>query len=103
MTPPILISETGPYLSDSTLSRASFEAVEFTLGIDLGRCWLAKQPAQVEKMLLRGRAFLELGRSPLGYKIRSFHQPAFNPNQRTFAHIRDNRGVYVKAQPSQDP
>ena len=56
----------GPPIAAGFLARPFLKAVRLAGGIGLGRSWLVKQPAQVDKVLLRGRAFLEFGGTPFG-------------------------------------
>ena len=58
--------DVGPALAAVGLADAALEGVPGAVGIGLGRLGLAEQVAQIEKVLLVGGAFGEIGRLPLG-------------------------------------
>ena len=62
----ILFPDIGEAIAAAVLFRAFFKAEGFARGIGLGGRGMAQHAAQVEEMLLRGGAFLELDFSPLG-------------------------------------
>ena len=63
----------GPAVAAGVLARASLEAVVPAGGVGLGRRRLAEQPAQIDEMLLRRGALLQLRRPPLGDELTGCH------------------------------
>ena len=59
----------GPAFPAAQLGRAFLEAIALAPGISLGGRRLAQQPAQINKVLLRRRPFLEFGVAPLADKV----------------------------------
>jgi len=66
----ILFPDIGEAIAAAVLFRALFKAKVFARGIGLGGRGMAQHAAQVQEMLLRGGAFLELDFSPLGDEFR---------------------------------
>ena len=66
----ILFPDIGEAIAAAVFFRALFKAKGFARGIGLGGRGMPEHPAQVEEMLLRGGAFLELDFSPLGDEFR---------------------------------
>ena len=64
----------GPAVAAGVLPRAALEAVPLARRVDVRRCRLAEQPAQVDEVLLRRRAFLQLRRPPLGDELARRHR-----------------------------
>jgi len=62
----IFFPDIGEAIAAAMLFCALFKAEDFARGVGLGRGGMAQQVTQVQKMLLRGRAFLEFDFSPLG-------------------------------------
>ena len=63
----------GPTVAASILAGAALEAIAVASRIGFGRRWLAEQPAEVDEVLLRRRAFLELRRPPFGDELTRCH------------------------------
>ena len=66
----ILFPYIGEAIAAAVLFRALFKTEGFARGIGLGGRGVPQHPAQVEKVLLRGRAFLELDFPPLSDEFR---------------------------------
>ena len=62
----VALPHVGPAIAAAVLARAALEAVALARGVRLGRRRLAQQPAEVDEVLLRRGALLELRRPPLG-------------------------------------
>ena len=65
----VALPDVRPVVAARVLARASLEAVPLAGRIGLDRRRLAQQPAQVDEVLLRGRALLQLGGPPLGDEL----------------------------------
>ena len=63
----------GPAVAVGVLARTALEAVALAGGVHLGRRRLAEQPAEIDEVLLRGGALLQLRRPPLGDEITGGH------------------------------
>ena len=61
----VTLPHVRPTFATGVLERATLEAVVITLGIGLGRSRFAQQPAQVDEVLLRRGALLQLRGVPL--------------------------------------
>jgi hypothetical protein len=59
----------GPALSAARLADAAFKGIEGAVGVGGGRFGLIEQVAEIEKVLLAGAAFGEVGLLPLGDEI----------------------------------
>ena len=69
----------GPAVDTGLLAGALLEAVGLAGRVGLGRRRLSEEPAQVDEVLLRGGAFLQLRRPPLGDEFTRGH--GFTCNQ----------------------
>ena len=56
----------GPAVAAAVLARPALEAIALARRVGFRRRRLAEQPAQIDEVLLRRRALLQLGRPPLG-------------------------------------
>ena len=63
----------GPAVAAAVLARSALEAVVLAGGVGLGRGQLAEEPAEVDEVLLRRRAFLQFRRPPLGDELDRCH------------------------------
>ena len=61
----VALPDVGPAVAAGVLASAPLEAVSLAARVGLGWRRLAEQPAQIDEVLLRGRAFLQLGGAPL--------------------------------------
>ena len=64
----------GPTVAAGILASATLEAVRLPRRVGLGRRRLAEQPAQVDEVLLRGRALLERRGAPLADELMRRHR-----------------------------
>ena len=63
----------GPTVAAGVLPGAALEAIAFADRVALGRRRLAQEPAEVDEVFLRGRAFLQFRRSPLSDELTRRH------------------------------
>ena len=61
----VALPDVGPAVAAGVLARAALEAVTRAGRVGFGGGWLAQQPAQVDEVLLRRRALLQLRSAPL--------------------------------------
>jgi len=69
----VALPHVSPAVATGILARAALEAVALAGGIRLGRRRLAKQPAEIDEVLLRRGALLQLRRPPLGDEFTGCH------------------------------
>ena len=72
----VALPDVRPAVAARVLARAPLEAVRRAGRVGLDRRRLAQQPAQVDEVLLRGRALLQLGGPPLGDELVRRHAAA---------------------------
>ena len=65
----VALPHVGPTAAARVLARAALEAIMLAGGVVFGWRRLAEQPAQVDEVLLRRRALLELDGAPLGDEL----------------------------------
>jgi hypothetical protein len=75
--------DVGPALAAAGLGHAALEGVPGAVRVDRGGLGLAEQVAEIEKMLLGGRAFGEIGPLPFGDEVLREHARPFSkgPNR----------------------
>ena len=81
----VALPDVRPAVAARVLARAALEAVRLAGRIGLDRCRLAQQPAQVDEVLLRGRALLQLRGPPLGDELVRCHAAALGPRRLSHA------------------
>ena len=69
----VVLPDIGPAVAAGVLPGTALEAVCLAGRVGLGRRRLTEQPAQVDEVLLRSRALLQLGGAPLGDKLVRCH------------------------------
>ena len=69
----VALPHVGPAVAAGVLACPALEAVVLAGRVDLGRCRLSKQPAQIDEVFLRRRALLQLRCSPLGDELTWCH------------------------------
>lgn len=87
------LPDVGPAVAAAGLADAALEGVEGSLGIGRGRLVLAQQFADVEKVLLAGAAFGEVGPLPLGDKVLWGHARLPEEKRRELRRRDCNRGA----------
>ena len=65
----VALPDVGPASAAGVPAGAALEAVVFAGGIRLGRRGLAEEPAEIDEVLLRGGALLQLRGAPLGDEL----------------------------------
>ena len=73
------LPDVRPAVAARVLARAAFEAVRLAGRVGLDRRRFAQQPAQVDEVLLRGRALLQLGGPPLADELVRRHAAVLSP------------------------
>ena len=84
----VALPDVGPAVAARVFTRAALEAVRLAGRVGLDRRRLAQQPAQVDEVLLRGRALLQLGGPPLGDELVRRHAAALARGRRDRTHAR---------------
>ena len=67
------LPDIGPAVAAGVLARTALEAVALASGIGLGRRRLTEQPVEIDEVLLRRRALLQLRRPLLGDEFARGH------------------------------
>ena len=69
----VAFPDIGPAAAAGVFARAALKAVALPAGVVFRRRRFIQQPAQVDEVLLRGRALVQFRRVPFGYELLRFH------------------------------